>query len=130
MVATGRANYESDEVHELGVVEGIREIALRHARSAGASRIVSVRVAIAESSTYLEEAMSMFWDELCEGTEAAGARIEILRTPGEWLCLACSKSFAGGREVLRCPECDSQWVKPVDAVECYVESIEVETAAG
>jgi hydrogenase nickel incorporation protein HypA/HybF len=117
-------------VHELGVVEGIREIALRHARSAGASRILSVRVALAESSTYLEDAMAMFWDEVCEATKAAGARIEIVRVPGEWLCLACSKSFAGGREVCRCPECDSPWVKPVGAVECYVESIEVETGAG
>ena len=117
-------------MHELGVVEGIREIALRHARSAGASRILSVRVALAESSTYLEDAMAMFWDEVCEATKAAGARIEIVRVPGEWLCLACSKSFAGGREVCRCPECDSPWVKPVGAVECYVESIEVETGAG
>jgi Zn finger protein HypA/HybF involved in hydrogenase expression len=111
-------------------VEGIREIALRHARSAGASRILSVRVAIAESSTYLEDAMAMFWDDVSGVSEAAGARIEYVRIPGEWLCLGCSKSFAGGREVCRCPECGSQWVKPVDALECYVQSIEVETGAG
>lgn len=52
-------------MHELGVVEGIREIALSHARSAGASRILSVRVAIAKSSRYLEDALAMFWDEVC-----------------------------------------------------------------
>ncbi|HME10960.1 MAG TPA: hydrogenase maturation nickel metallochaperone HypA [Bryobacteraceae bacterium] len=117
-------------MHELGVVEGIREIALSHARSAGASRILSVRVAIAKSSRYLEDALAMFWDEVCGTSEASGAQIEFVHVPGEWLCLACSKSFAGGREVCRCPECGSQWVKPVDAPECYVESIEVETGAG
>jgi len=116
-----------DHVHELGIIEGIREIALGHARSAGATHIVSVRVGISESSTYLEDAMGMFWDEVCETTAAAGARIEFFRIPGEWLCLACSKNFAGRREVCRCPDCGSQWVKPVDAPECYVESIEVET---
>jgi len=117
-------------VHELGVVEGIREIAVLHARSAGASRILSLRVAIAESSTYLEDALAMFWDDVCSLSEAAGARIEFVPVPGEWLCLDCSKSFAGGREVCRCPECGSQWVKPNDALECYVESIEVETGGG
>ena len=117
-------------MHELGVVEGIRGIALNHARSAGASRILSVRVAIAESSRYLEDALAMFWNEACGVSEAAGARIEFVRIPGELLCLACSKSFAGGREDCRCPECDSEWVKPVDGLECYVESIEVETGGG
>ena len=117
-------------MHELGVVEGIREIALRHARSAGASRILSVRVAIAESSKYLEDALAMFWNEACDVSEASGARIEFVLVPAEWLCLGCSKSFAGGREVCRCPQCGSQWVKPVDALECYVESIEVETGGG
>lgn len=117
-------------MHELGVVENIREIALLHARSAGASRVLSMRVAIADSSTYLEDAIAMFWDQVSEATEAAGARIDFVRIPGEWMCLACSKSFSGGRAVCRCPQCESQWVKPVDAIECYVESIEVETAAG
>ena len=101
-------------MHELGVVEGIREIALCHARLAGASRVLSVRVAIAESSSYLEDALAMFWDETCGASEAAGARIEFVRVPGQWLCLACAKRFSGGREDCRCPECGSEWVKPVE----------------
>jgi len=117
-------------VHELSVVEGIREIALRHARSAGASRILSVRVVIAEFSSYLEDALAMFWDEICGATEAAGARIDFVRIPGEWLCLECSKNFTGGGKDLRCAECGGEWVKPMVGQECYVESIEVETAGG
>jgi hydrogenase nickel insertion protein HypA len=116
-------------MHELGIVEGIREIALGHARSSGASRILSVRVAIAESSTYLEDALTMFWDLTCGRSEAAGSRIEFVRIPAAWLCLACSETFVGGGEVFRCPGCHSRLVKRVDAAECYVESIEVETRA-
>jgi len=41
-------------------VEGIREIALRYARSARASRILSVRLVIADSSSYVEDALAMF----------------------------------------------------------------------
>lgn len=116
-------------MHELSVVEGIREIALRYARSAGASRILSVRVVIVEYSSYLEDALAMFWDELCHASEAAGARIEFVRIPGELVCLECSKSFGGGKD-LRCLECRSEWVKPVSDQDCYVESIEVEIAGG
>jgi hydrogenase nickel incorporation protein HypA/HybF len=115
-------------MHELSVVEGIREIALRHASLAGASRVVSVRVVIADSSSYLEDALAMFWDAVCVATEASGSRIDFVRIPGELLCLECSKSFTGGGEDLRCPECGSEWVKPISGQECYVESIEVETA--
>jgi len=117
-------------VHELSVVEGIREIALRYARSARASRILSVRVVVDDSSTYLEDALATFWDEVCGATEAAGARIDLVRTPEELLCLECLKSFVGGGNDHRCPECGSEWVKPVEGQECYVESIEVEAAGG
>ena len=117
-------------MHELSVVAGIREIALRHARSAGASRILSVRVVIAEFSSYLEDALAMFWAELCNGTEAAGARIDFVRVPGEFVCLDCSRSFTRCGMDLRCPVCGSEWVKSVGGQECYVESIEVETGGG
>jgi hydrogenase nickel incorporation protein HypA/HybF len=112
------------------MVEGIREIALRHARLAGASRILCVRVVVPDFSSYLEDALAMFWDEVCDATEAAGARIDFVRIPGELPCLECSKSFTGGGRDLSCPDCGSQWVKPISGQECYVESIEVETAGG
>jgi hydrogenase nickel incorporation protein HypA/HybF len=116
-------------VHELSVVEGIREISLRYARAAGASRILSVRVVIAEYSSYLEDALAMFWDEVCSATQAAGARIDFIRLPVEALCLECLKRFIGRRD-LRCPGCGSEWVKPVSGQECFVDSIEVEIAGG
>src|SRR5438105_1789120 len=108
-------------MHELGVVNGIRETVLRYARSAGASRVVSVRVVIAASSSYLEDALAMFWNEAGDATEASGSRIDVVRIPGELLCLDCTRSCAGGGKEFRCPECGSAWVKPIGQ-ECYVES--------
>ena len=113
-------------MHELSVVEAIREVALRYSRLAGASRILSVRVVIAEFSSYLEDALAMFWDEICGATAAAGSRIEFQRVPGRSVCLECSMSFTTGRTDRRCPECGSEWLKPINDQECYVESIEVE----
>ena len=117
----------NENVHELGLVEGIRETVLTHARAAGVRRVVSVRVMIAEDSSYLEEAVAMFWDETCRDTELGGAQIDLVRMPGQRLCLACSARFAVTGADCRCPECGSHLVRPSDAVECYVESIEVES---
>lgn len=106
------------------------KIALRQARAAGASRILSVRVVIAESSSYLEDALAMFWDEVSRATEAAVARIDCVRISWRLLCLECATSFTGRETDLPCPECGSYLVNPIAGQECSVESIEVETIGG
>ena len=115
-------------MHELSVVEGIRELVLLHARSAGVSRVLSVCVAIADFSSYLEDAMAIYWEAASAATEAAGARIDFVRVRAQAICLDCAKSFTVGK-CLRCPECCSEWVKLTTEQECYVESIEVESVA-
>ena len=116
-------------MHELSAVEGIRELVLHNARSAGASRVLSVRVVIADFSSYLEDALAMYWEAACAATEAAGARIDFVRVSAEAICLDCTKRFTVGK-YLRCSGCGSEWVKLVREQECYVESIEVEVAEG
>jgi len=66
-------------MHELSAVEGIRELVLLHARSVSALGVLSVRVVIADFSSYLEDAMAMYWGAACAATEAAGARIDFVR---------------------------------------------------
>jgi Zn finger protein HypA/HybF involved in hydrogenase expression len=87
-------------VHELGVVEGIREIVLAHARSAGASRILSVRVVVGGSSSCIESALAMFWDEVCRATEAAGARIDFARVPGDGYVSAAQNELPARRPII------------------------------
>jgi len=117
-------------MHELSLVESIKEIALRHAHMERASRILSVRIVIGDLSSYIEEAVVMFWDEISRDTDAAGARLDFVHIPGELLCLHCLQSFPAWSTGLRCPNCSSEWVKPVAGDECYVDSIEVEAAPG
>jgi len=117
-------------MHELSLVESIKDIALRHARLERASRILSVRIVIGDLSSYIEEAVVMFWDEISRDTDAAGARLDFVHIPGELLCLHCLQSFPASSTGLRCPNCRSEWVKPVAGDDCYVESIEVEAMRG
>lgn len=117
-------------MHELSLVESVKEIALRHARMERASRILSIRLVIGDLSSYIEEAVVMFWDEISRDTDAAGARLDFVHIPGELLCLHCLKSFTAWSTDLRCPNCRSEWVKPVAGDDCYIESIEVEAVRG
>ena len=66
-------------MYELSAVEGIRDLVLLHARSAGASRVLSVRVVIADFSSYLEDALAIYWGMACVATEATVARIDFVR---------------------------------------------------
>jgi hydrogenase nickel insertion protein HypA len=115
-------------MHELSLVESIKDIALHHARAGGGIRVLSIRIAIGDLASYLEEALATYWTEISAGSEVAGARLEFVRISGELLCLSCLKRFPSKRLDCPCPDCGSEWVKTTEGAECYVESIEVETS--
>ena len=119
--------YSRTRMHELSLVESIKDIALRHGRLERASRILSLRVVIGGLSSHVEDAIVMFWDEISSGTEA-GARLEFVHVPGELLCLHCLKTFAVRGTGFRCPDCDNEWVRPIAGEDCYLDSIQVEVA--
>ena len=70
-------------MHELGVAESILEITLRHSRGA---KVDAVRLVIGELSTYLDNSITFFWDELSKGTLAEGSRLEFRQEPGGMDC--------------------------------------------
>ena len=70
-------------MHELGIAESILEITLRHA---GGARVEAVRLVIGELSSYLDNSITFFWDELAKGTLAEGSRLEFRQEPGGLDC--------------------------------------------
>jgi hydrogenase nickel incorporation protein HypA/HybF len=116
-------------MHELSLVESIKDLALRHARAGGGLRVLSIRITIGDLASYLEEALATYWTEISAGSDVAGARLDFVRIPGELLCISCAKRFPASRLDCPCPFCGSEWVKATNGADCYVESIEVETSA-
>jgi hydrogenase nickel insertion protein HypA len=116
-------------MHELSLVESIKDLALHHTRERSGIRVLSIRILIGDLASYLEEALATYWTEISAGSEVAGARLEFVRTPGELLCLSCAKRFPANRLDCSCPVCGSEWVKATNGADCYVESIEIETSA-
>jgi len=115
-------------MHELAVTEQIKEIALRHARAAGAERVTDLYLVIGDLSSIVDDSVQFYWDFVSEGTAAAGARLHFRRIPAEMACQACGHDYSPG-EALLCPRCDSGRVRIVAGDEFYLEAIDVEAGS-
>lgn len=109
-------------MHELSITESILEIALRHAAG---RRVASVHLVIGELSSYVDESIQLFWEELTRGTLAEEAVLKFAREPGELLCVDCGRQFPVRTRDFVCPHCQSTCAVPATGKDCYVDSIEV-----
>lgn len=114
-------------MHELSVTESLLEIALRHGKSANASRITDIFLVIGQLSSIVDDSVQFYWDIVSKETLAEGARLHFQRIPTRILCLACNASFEPAGEDLACPECQSTSIRVTDGDEFYLEAINVES---
>jgi hydrogenase nickel incorporation protein HypA/HybF len=112
-------------MHELSIAQSILDIATARARAEGATRILSIRVAIGALTAYVDESLKFYWDSISEGTEAAGSEIEFVHMEGRLRCLNCAAEFTTTTAEFECPKCGGLWTHPLAGDECYVDSIEV-----
>lgn len=114
-------------MHELVVTESILEIALRHARDAGAEKITDLYLVIGDLSTVVDDSVQFYWDFVSEGTAAEGAKLHFRRIPAELLCQVCGHLYSVKLD-LTCPKCHSNDVRIVSGREFSLEAIEVNQA--
>lgn len=116
-------------MHELAVTESILDIALRHGRQNGASKITHLQLVIGQLSSFVDDSIRFYWDIVAQGTLAEGAKLSFQRIPAEMQCLSCQQAYSPTAEVLACPACGSVRVKVLKGDEFYLESIEIEKAS-
>jgi hydrogenase nickel incorporation protein HypA/HybF len=109
-------------MHELSITEAILDIVVKHS---GGACVTAVHLVIGELSSYVDDSIQMFWEELARGTPAESAALNFRREPGTLLCLNCQKPFPLREKDFLCPECGSAHAVPHSGRDCYVESIEV-----
>lgn len=115
-------------MHELPVIEKILKVALSHAESNGANRIVRIRTRIGELSDLYEEWMQRYFGYVSKGTLAEGAVLEVEWSPAIFRCEACEKVFPVKIREIRdvvCPGCASGRVTFLSGREFFVKEIEV-----
>ena len=113
-------------MHELSVTESILEIAVRHARTAGATHITDLYLVIGQLSSIVDDSVQFYWELLSQNTLAEGSQLHFRRIPTELLCLSCDHRYTPGRDDFACPVCGGMSIKVVAGEEFYLESIEVE----
>jgi len=113
-------------MHELPVTESILEIVLRHAKEAGATRVMQIDLTIGDFSSIVDDSVQFYFDILSKETIAKDAQLVFNRVPGKLRCWDCQATFAPNGREYSCPKCGSMRVQVVDGREFRVESIEVE----
>lgn len=114
-------------MHEVGLVSGILEVAVRTAREAGASRVVSVTVRIGDMCEVVRESLDFAWEALREEDPLTeNASLVVVRVAPRSVCAACGAQFEHDRFHCRCPECGSGQTTCIAGREMDIVSLDVD----
>lgn len=94
-------------MHELSLMEALREHVLEAAAQHGARRIAAVHLRIGSlAGVELQALRFAFAVLIAEGEGiSAGARLEIEAVEAEWFCPRCAAPFADGPAGCECHRC-------------------------
>ena len=92
-------------MHELSLMEALRDQALAAARADGATRITAIQLRVGELAGVELDALRFAFPVVMAGTIAAGAELRIEREPAECHCAACNASFPAPDGCCDCPRC-------------------------
>jgi hydrogenase nickel incorporation protein HypA/HybF len=113
-------------MHELAVTESIRDIALRHALAAGATKVTDIYIVIGRLASVVDDSVQFYWDLICLDTICAGAELHFQRIPARMACLDCKQEYTFEGELTPCPQCGSIQARILSGEEFHVDSIAIE----
>ena len=92
-------------MHEVSVMAEALRMAVDAAKSAGATRVLKLRLRIGTLSGVVPEAMKFAFDVVCRDTMAAGASLAIEAVPAVCWCAMCRVEFECADYFNECPRC-------------------------
>ncbi len=113
-------------MHEMSLVEGVRELIEAAALREGFSRVRSVRVEIGALSGVERAAFEFCFDLAMQDSLAAGARLDIIATPGRGLCRHCGQEAVLAAMHDPCELCGAYPVDIIAGTAMRVIDLEVE----
>ena len=115
-------------MHELPIIQKIMAVAIKHAESHGAKKIVRIKTRIGELSDLYSDWMQRYFEYVSKGTIAEGAALEVEWSPVIFRCEECEKVFPVKIREIRdvvCPGCGKEKVIFLSGREFFVKEIEV-----
>jgi hydrogenase nickel incorporation protein HypA/HybF len=113
-------------MHEMALTESIIEMIEEESRRQGFAHVRVVRLEIGALSHVEPEAIRFCFDAVARGAAAEGARLDIVRIPGEGWCLDCGKTVAVSERFGPCPECGNYHVQITAGEDMRVKELEVD----
>jgi len=113
-------------MHELGLTKELVDIVALKAAEAGATRILSLKLAIGALSGVEADAVEFCFTVVSKGTPAEGARLEIDRIPLTLKCRACGVTAPTEDIFTVCARCGSTDVSIAAGHEFTIKSMEVD----
>ncbi len=112
-------------MHEMALAESMLDIVLTAARSNGGTRVSTVWLEIGALSHVAPDALRFCFDAVTRDTAVAGARLEIITTPGLAWCMPCGETVPLAQQGDACPQCGSYQLTVAQGGDMRVKEIEL-----
>ncbi|OOZ35994.1 hydrogenase maturation nickel metallochaperone HypA [Solemya velesiana gill symbiont] len=112
-------------MHEMSLCEGMLQVLEQNAEEQGYSKVKTVWLVIGDLSGVEIEAMRFGFDAVMKNTLADGAKLEIIRLPGQAWCMQCAKNVQVNQRFDECPECGSYQLQVTGGDEMRIKELEV-----
>jgi len=112
-------------MHEYGLCEGVLDAVRRRANG---RRVARIRVRFGVRHAVDEESLAQAFGFVAEGTEAAGAAVDLVTVPATITCRDCGLAEETTDVLAVCPRCAGEDVEITGGDEMTLESITYEPA--
>ena len=113
-------------MHELSLSLSMMEIVEEEAIKQAFDKVKVLRLEIGMLSHVEPEAMAFSFESASKGTSAEGAKLEIIRVPGEAWCLMCEENVPLSDKYDPCPKCQGHNLKISNGDAMRIKELEVE----
>jgi len=113
-------------MHELYATQAILEKAVQKAQEANAKHVTNLYLVVGEISTYADESVQFYWDDISKDTIAEGAQLHFRHVRAEAQCMACFTKYYPTDGEISCPNCKSVGAKIIAGEEFFMEGLDVE----
>lgn len=113
-------------MHEMALTEGILTILEDQAKAQNFQRVKTVWLEVGALSHAEPESLAFCFQAVMRGTLAEGARLEILRPPGQAWCLGCGQSVIITQRYDPCPSCGSHQLQVTGGDDLRIKELEVD----
>jgi hydrogenase nickel incorporation protein HypA/HybF len=113
-------------MHELSLMEAVRDQSLEQASRHGAGRIVAITLRIGSLAGVELEALRFAFTVVMEGTIAEQARLVIEAVPAVCFCGPCAQPFPAPGGDCECPRCGAISLELLQGRELELRSLELD----